>query len=694
MIPIYLKINNFISHNDSEIDFTKFNVALILGSFSNDLDRSNGSGKSSILESILWVLFGKSRHKKKDGIVKKDKKSCKVKFIFEVENNKYRIVRVRDKVISETDVVLEVDNNGQWKNISCDTNTLTDDKICGIINLNYEVFLNSVYFKQNDISLFAEAKPNERKDILKALLKMDKWDIFQRSAKDKAKILLSKIEDKTNNLVSIDTIEDNIYKCENEIKDIQNKLLKCNNEFTIINNDVMNKKLKYETVSIESQNAPEILKKTIREYNDTKSKTGNINIKINENYDIIKTNQNIISNIQQKIKSLNDKIKLKQNINLPELQNKIVNGKIKEKMMKEHMLHLEKDIVAEQKCPTCRKVVSKYEIKNLKEYRQKELNNLKLRHIELRNKLLKAEQKTKELESISNEAVKSELEKSKIETKMMKCQSDLDSSIQDNTYLHQELKNLQNRNFEKEIQELRIKLDKNEIIKLEKEIEDMSEKIKNLKNECDCLNILYGNQTGNLDKYTKQINEQKIIQKEIDKLKNDYSIYDKLKQYFGKDGIQAIILENVIEELETYANDTLSKICNEPTTITIKTQKQSDSGSWMETFDIEVTSNNRTDDFETFSGGEQFRISFALRLALSKILSQRIGGNIKFLLLDEVSSSLDNKGLEMFINIVKQLGNDMKVLVITHDEKLKNSFSDIIMVNKTNEGSKIVYSSY
>ena len=64
-----------------------------------------------------------------------------------------------------------------------------------------------------------------------------------------------------------------------------------------------------------------------------------------------------------------------------------------------------------------------------------------------------------------------------------------------------------------------------------------------------------------------------------------------------------------------------------------------------------------------------------------------MGGQIKFLLLDEISSSLDKKGLEMFINVVKILGNDMKILVITHDERLKDKFSDVIMVNKTPEGS-------
>ena len=144
-----------------------------------------------------------------------------------------------------------------------------------------------------------------------------------------------------------------------------------------------------------------------------------------------------------------------------------------------------------------------------------------------------------------------------------------------------------------------------------------------------------------------------------------------------------------MEELEVYTNETLQQICNEPTSIAIHMQKQSDSGSWSETFDIEVKSGTATDELDAFSGGEKFRISLALRLALSKVLSKRMGGSIQFLLLDEVSSSLDAKGLNMFADIVKRLGEEMKILIITHDDRLKDKFDDILMVEKTESGSRV-----
>jgi len=59
MKPLFLKLENFFSHKQSEIDFKQFDSALLLGSIDGDYSKSNGSGKSAIFEAILWCLFNK-----------------------------------------------------------------------------------------------------------------------------------------------------------------------------------------------------------------------------------------------------------------------------------------------------------------------------------------------------------------------------------------------------------------------------------------------------------------------------------------------------------------------------------------------------------------------------------------------------------------------------------------------------------
>src|ERR1041385_8026280 len=97
--------------------------------------------------------------------------------------------------------------------------------------------------------------------------------------------------------------------------------------------------------------------------------------------------------------------------------------------------------------------------------------------------------------------------------------------------------------------------------------------------------------------------------------------------------------------------------------------------------------------FESLGGGEMFRISLALRIGLSEVLVKKAGGEIKLILLDEVDSPLDAYGLNnLFENIIKGLEKRFKVLVISHNDKLKERFSDHIIVKKTSTGSFITQS--
>ena len=83
-------------------------------------------------------------------------------------------------------------------------------------------------------------------------------------------------------------------------------------------------------------------------------------------------------------------------------------------------------------------------------------------------------------------------------------------------------------------------------------------------------------------------------------------------------------------------------------------------------------------------------MSLAIRISLSEISSRHGGSSLEFLLLDEINSPLDRHGIEtLFVNVIKSLEDKYKIMVITHDDTLKERFSNILDVTKSNGESTV-----
>ena len=109
-----------------------------------------------------------------------------------------------------------------------------------------------------------------------------------------------------------------------------------------------------------------------------------------------------------------------------------------------------------------------------------------------------------------------------------------------------------------------------------------------------------------------------------------------------------------------------------------------------ETLDILISDSAGTREYELFSGGEAFRINFAIRLALSHVLAQRAGARLQTLVIDEGFGSQDSEGRQRLVEAINLVKPDFaKVLVITHLEELKDAFPARIEVEKTPRGSQV-----
>jgi exonuclease SbcC len=169
------------------------------------------------------------------------------------------------------------------------------------------------------------------------------------------------------------------------------------------------------------------------------------------------------------------------------------------------------------------------------------------------------------------------------------------------------------------------------------------------------------------------------------------TLYDQLKTAFGRNGIPAMLIEAAIPELEDAANRLLARMTNHRMTISLITQKDKKAGGVSETLDILVSDELGTRQYGLFSGGEAFRVDFAIRVALSQLLARRAGAQLRTLFIDEGFGTQDEAGRERLIEAITSIQDDFDlILVITHIEDLRDAFPAMIEVTKTADGSRAV----
>jgi exonuclease SbcC len=163
-----------------------------------------------------------------------------------------------------------------------------------------------------------------------------------------------------------------------------------------------------------------------------------------------------------------------------------------------------------------------------------------------------------------------------------------------------------------------------------------------------------------------------------------------LRDAFGVNGIPAMIIEHTLPELEREANHILQNLTAGRMHVRFETQRETKTGNLRETLDIIISDEKGTRPYENFSGGEQFRVNFAIRVALSRMLAQRAGVRLRSLFVDEGFGSLDAEGRQRLVEAVKAVQHEFDlILVITHIDELREAFPTQIQVTKGDGGSVV-----
>jgi exonuclease SbcC len=183
--------------------------------------------------------------------------------------------------------------------------------------------------------------------------------------------------------------------------------------------------------------------------------------------------------------------------------------------------------------------------------------------------------------------------------------------------------------------------------------------------------------------------QQEYLQK-IASLRLQADEYQIIATAMGKDGIQALLIEDALPEIEHEANLLLGELTDNQAHIIIESLRDLKKGGTKETLDIKISDPAGIRPYEMFSGGEAFRIDFALRIAISKLLARRAGTSLQTLIIDEGFGSQDEEGLAHITQALHKIQDHFKkIIIVSHLTAMKDQFPVHFYVEKRGNASHV-----
>lgn len=693
-----IKLNNFLSHTNTEIDLADEQKLL--------LDGNSGSGKSSIVEAIIWGLYGKGRVDNRY-LVKKKKKEASVTIVLgdtEDENISYRIKRSISTKGKHNLEVEETNDKGEYTPIKeTGIKNIQHHLEKYILRSSYLLFINSIAYPQENNDAFVKQTAKKRKDIIMEMIQAEDYEEYLKMTKDMLYNIKIKVESLNNQVKDKEQrIEENkqnmgdLEKMEKEKEDAERSLDEKQKEIDALTEERNEKSEKLSNLSVKKETLEKLQKEEEECYNNIQNLEGKIeNIQatdikqLEENVNKLQEVEKELKEGEQKreeyykwLEEYNNYEKLKPSPPAKGYQEKI--DELNQKIIK---------IMKEEKTPTCPQCGTKYpEFEEDKQRRIKELeveleNTDKERHnyeqqiTEINDKLQELMQK----KPVYSEAKIAELQQTKnsladAEKKLYEAQNNLKLKEELEQQLKQE--QVKKKDIEKQKHKLNSELkEENELTqekeKMDKMIEQEKEKLNGIQTEVQNLQLSISQaqkakkEKERLEKEVEDINEK------IDSTNYDIKCLESLKEAFSPNGIRTIVIDYMIPQLEERINNILEKLSD--FRVRLETQKEGVSGNTvLEGLFISIINDVGEEfDFSSYSGGEKVKISLAINEALAEI------SKINFRIMDEAVVALDNESTYQFVESLSDIQSKVnQIICISHLPEIKEMFEDKISFKK------------
>jgi len=705
-----LILKNFQSYEDQTISFDSLNCCLIEGRTDGNERDSNGTGKSTIFDAIVWCLYGKVKVVRSgtvDDVVRIGSEACEVVLEFEHSFNRYRVERTRNKTTVKSTVKFLMYNGEEWSIDHTDAVKIHDVNraITSTIGINYDMFVNSIYFKPGEISAFADMSPGERIDAVKDILNIGFYDKCMQLSRSKAKefvLQVTVLKGRSETLESIDrsmeVFNATIVKKSRGINNLQKLIATKEERLSVIRADVnidQSSSLYVKELSDRIVAMGRQLSSLLKDRDRLATRIDTMSNKVRglvgkhsnmkEEYiaiqDVLKDTgkdvlQGRLTGIKESLSSIQSDLVITESVRLSlEARDKEIDGK------KDKLRNLDTD------CPMCLRPIDESTKQSVIQSLDLQVEEIHVELDEVTQQMLTYREReaadrsemsrvSRELDTLISAATKSQsLKKTLIEFKGNV--EELNSEMEVTTITWKET-------------EEKVAVLQGELVSKKEELESYSKLIEGEKDlsainsELDRMKGTLSEDTmtvGSLKERVKGLRKDRVRAvkdtEEIAGLEESIADLKIIGEMFGKTGIQSMIVANTCVEVQSLVNDYLSQISDNRMSISIEV----DAGK----FDIIVNHSGMMKRLEQLSEGEKVRVSFSIRMAFSMLLHRRANDQgVEFLLIDEAIQNLDESGIEKFAEELVGLHNllGVKIFLITHRTDIRNYFDERLIVDK------------
>jgi DNA repair exonuclease SbcCD ATPase subunit len=610
-----------ISHSDSD----EFKIS------------SNGTGKSSLQEIIVYGLFGKTV-KQKVGVnevvhnlVGKD---CKIEIIF----GDYRVVRTRMEGGRKEKSTLRLweSPEGIWdKNteITQGTSQTTQKKIESLIGLSYDAFVNMCIFTDDQRLCFLECDNQQKKEIVENLLSLGSYREWHENAKVIRKEIRVGIETKTKEFqILLNSNDDAKRRLALTRKKNEDWKFAKQNEILLLEKTINSK-------SEELNNTD--AGKAILAYQEAQEKIQKINVSLSEleankesfskNLETVNEKDEIFKSEAQNLKKQYDELSQNSKMKIGERKKK-----------EEEIADLESNNPGTP-CNKCRGIIEKENIATYVSGLNIEISNI---NIDVKNFMESAKEIGKKSDELKEKQKKVLIYQnqflSKInaaDTEMKKLRSELTQASQ--------------------VREP--KADSGEFL-LQQQIEDIKKQIENKQTEVSGRSPFQDIIDNDIIELENAKNAAELKEKEVKELEAELPYYDYWISGFGENGIRKWVIDGIIPELNNRINYWLQFLIDNK--ITLKFDNQLN----------EKIERNPVDGdpyiYHAMSTGQRRRLNLAVSQSFAHIMTISSGSIPSIVFLDEISTNIDPLGVQGIYNMICELSEDKKVFITTHDPDL------------------------